>query len=86
MSGTGHRHTLATFKPFLSASSCTSICTSEQRDGNAPCSSAALTLRSVLCYYGNGLSRILQSCSCLLVCCAGQVHTVHLHTDVDAEN
>lgn len=41
---------------------------------------AVLTLRSVLCYYGNGLSCILQSGCRLLMCGTGQIHTVHLQT------
>lgn len=40
--------------------------------------SPALTVWSELGYYGDGLSCIFQSCGCLLVCCTGQVHPIHL--------
>lgn len=40
--------------------------------------SPALTIWSELGYYGDGLSCIFQSCGCLLVCCTGQVHPIHL--------
>lgn len=40
--------------------------------------SPALTVWSELGYYGDGLSCIFQSCGCLLVCCTGQVHSIHL--------
>lgn len=43
----------------------------------------ALTLWSVLCYDGNSLACVLQSCCCLLMCCTGQIHTIHLQTHMD---
>lgn len=43
----------------------------------------ALTLWPVLCYDGNSLPRVLQSCCCLLMCCTGQIHTIHLQTHMD---
>lgn len=66
----------AAFKPFLSHFRCINLFTAQMERYI----SAVLTLWSVLCYYGNCLSCVLQSCSCLLMCCTGQVHSVHLHT------